>query len=540
MSTDLPLKKNWRGDCASLKIYCRMVRTSAMVLGLAAIVCLHLPRSTAAQTITAASCSNGDVQKALRKVAKDGAVVNIPAGTCHWTTPVTYNQTHSTTIQAAGAQTPRGGKDETIIYDDTNHGGGGGSPALAIETAAGKSFRLTGLAIYTNSANQTVAYNGVVGVSGSSKAVRIDHNHFHIGGNGTHGLQTQGWLYGVIDHNLFDQGGNLFFIEFASPGWNGKGDPDGYGNSSWTDGPNFGTASFMFAEDNTFTGDGWAFDCINGARFVFRHNNVGTHTRLQTHGLTSDIHRGCRAMEVYGNTFTYSSSPSTDNYAFVVQLESGTGLWWGNTITGFVQFIHEDTVRTKSVTYTQTPPPNGWGYCGSSFNGSLSPWDGNTNSTGYPCIDQVGRGKGDLLTGKQWPNVVNSLTGKITWPHQESEPVYVWNNTFHRVGYTNDAYWANADSVAIENRDYYLELPNFKEPVNFNGTAGIGQGLLSARPNTCTPVVGYWATDTNTLYTCTATNTWTNFYTPYTYPHPLVGNSETPPLPPTEPAAIIH
>jgi len=215
-------------------------------------------------------------------------------------------------------------------------------------------------------------------------------------------------------------------------------------------------------------------------------------------------------------------------------------LWWGNTITGFVQFIHEDTVRTKSATYTQTPPPNGWGYCGSSFNGTPSPWDGNTNSTGYPCIDQVGRGKGDLLTGKQWPNLVNSLTGKITWPHQASEPVYVWNNTFNRVGYTSDAYWANADSVAVENRDYYLQLPNFKEPASFNGTAGIGQGLLSARPRTCTPVVGYWATDTNTLYTCTVTNTWSNFYTPYTHPHPLVGSSGAPPTSSADPAAIIN
>src|SRR5689334_18269976 len=170
---------------------------STRVLGLAAILfCLHAPCGTKAQTITAASCSNTDLQKALRKVASDGTIVSIPPGTCHWTTPVSYNQTHSTTIQGAGAQTPSGGKDETIIFDDTNHESGGGSPAFAITTAAGKSFRLTGIAIYTDSANTTVAYNGVVGVSGSSKAVRIDHNHFHIGGNGTHGLQTQGWLYG--------------------------------------------------------------------------------------------------------------------------------------------------------------------------------------------------------------------------------------------------------------------------------------------------------------------------------------------------------
>ena len=57
----------------------------------------------------------------------------------------------------------------------------------------------------------------------------------------------------------------------------------------------------------------------------------------------------------------------------------------------------------------------------------------------------------------------------------------------------------------------------------FDGTAGIGVGPLSARPTTCTIGVAYWATDTNILYKATATNTWTAYYTPYIYPHPLRG-----------------
>jgi len=61
----------------------------------------------------------------------------------------------------------------------------------------------------------------------------------------------------------------------------------------------------------------------------------------------------------------------------------------------------------------------------------------------------------------------------------------------------------------------------WQQVVPFTGTTGMGVGLLSARPATCTTGVGYWATDTQTLYRATATNTWEVYYRPYSYPHPL-------------------
>ena len=67
-----------------------------------------------------------------------------------------------------------------------------------------------------------------------------------------------------------------------------------------------------------------------------------------------------------------------------------------------------------------------------------------------------------------------------------------------------------------DNRDYYTHA------TSFDGTSGTGTGLLSARPATCTTGVAYWETDHSTLDRCTATNTWTNYYTPYTYPNPLI------------------
>src|SRR5205807_8065558 len=138
-----------------------------------------------------------------------------------------------------------------------------------------------------------------------------------------------------------------------------------------------------------------------------------------------------------------------------------------------------------------------------------------------------------------FPTVVNSVTRAGAWPKETLEPIYVWGNTYNPLrNESTSALWATyaeERDVIVENRDYYLQLPNYKEPnAIFNGTAGVGQGVLSKRPATCTPLVAYWATDTNTLYQCFAKNTWTVYYTPYTYPPPLHGKSfVSSPAPPT-------
>ena len=94
----------------------------------------------------------------------------------------------------------------------------------------------------------------------------------------------------------------------------------------------------------------------------------------------------------------------------------------------------------------------------------------------------------------------------------------------------------------VANRDYYPSASGVQtSPTSpFDGTSGTGWGTLANRPTTCTPGVAYFATDQGSwntsssnpygvqqngadgvLYKCTAPNTWTLYYTPYTYPHPL-------------------
>jgi len=113
----------------------------------------------------------------------------------------------------------------------------------------------------------------------------------------------------------------------------------------------------------------------------------------------------------------------------------------------------------------------------------------------------VGRGPGDLLSNYDPPLPQE-------WPQQELAPLYGWSNTL------NGKYGAiKSDSPHIqENRDFYNVPDSMVGPV-------------ANRPSACTPYEAYFATDENTLYKCTAADTWTAYYKPYKYPHPLTVNN---------------
>jgi hypothetical protein len=544
------------------------------LLLLALLVYAFSGAGTQAQTINAASCSSTDVQAALNSVAADGTVVNIPAGTCTWTTAVSYNQVYSTTIQGqtvvTGTCAPGGSctaTDNTTISDGLTRPSGGSScgtgdgPMWQFSTAPGKSLRLTGVSFTYSSSGSTCV--GTIRVSGTGKSTRIDHSHFT--NNSYVGIGWTSWTYGVVDHNLFSiSGGAWNAIKFEENNWidptSGLADTLGVGDGSWGDTTTFGSNRAVYVENNTFTwggtgnnGNGYADDCTSGGRFVWRFNQLNS-AMLQTHPTGGgQRHRGCRVEEVYMNTFTGIHGQGNDYNAF--WLSSGSALVWGNTTNnGYSEFVTLHSMRRNNNTYTQNTTPGGWGYCGTSFSGTGSNWDLNSNSSsGRRCIDRPGAGIGDRLVN-DFPNVTNHATGCTTssscaWIHQQLEPVYEWLNTAPVT-----FFWNAVDGELLANEDYY----NYT--ASFNGTSGVGSGTLASRPSSCTPNpdsggiggVSYWATDQGNwnqsgsggqgqLYTCTATNTWTPYYTPYAYPHPLVAGSSVGTItPPTNLNAIVN
>jgi hypothetical protein len=250
-----------------------------------------------------------------------------------------------------------------------------------------------------------------------------------------------------------------------------------------------------------FNVSGNAIDANYGGAYVFRYNTL-KNVYAECHSMLGG-NRATRFWELYGNTFERTGT----YFWYPIYLRGGTGIVFDNTFKGL--WSNFGTIVDNRRSFDTN-------YVSSICDGS-STLDGNEDSTGYPCRDQIGRGNDTQLWNYSSP-------GAYTQP---LIPAYVFNNRRHDNNALAPMNVAGNSSQHIKaNRDFYNQTDSF------NGTSGVGRGTLASRPSTCTTGVGYWATDQGdwnksgsggqgVLYKCVSTNTWEAYYTPYEYPHPL-------------------
>lgn len=298
-----------------------------------------------------------------------------------------------------------------------------------------------------------------------------------------------GQIRGVIGNNIFDKCA-VIIRAFSN------NDTREWANTAFNQ-FTFGTADNLYFESNTIqyststsnpTADNGWIETGQGARLIVRYNtwnmansgggNTIPQSFWDTHGFQSwsggvnSGNTGTMPVEYYGNTIT------TPFHAFQIEnMRASWGLFYNNIYTG--------------------PDSPGYDLYGESPTGAC-PSDINPTPTNYiPYVNNT-----YFFNNQVNGSIANASIDGFVPPCITGQNTNWWNY--------NAACTTSACST------------------------GIGRGTTPPT-GTCTTGVGYWVNSTPTptasssvtqagqFYKCTSTNTWTLYYTPFTFPHPLLG-----------------
>lgn len=518
-----------------------------------AIVILTWSGFSALGTVYDSDGSVASVQYLHDNWAQDGDTITLPAGTFSWTTRVTITKGITLSGQSTTDPVHKTADDQTIILVGT--GGTGNDPLINLNSAAGKSYRITGVTFRTGRTG-VVNSNGMVILNGNSQSVRVDHCHFNELPYENNRLASYG-PWGVVDHNVFDQTTNAGFpMTFGNQHWNG--DTGNWGDKSWAEPPYYGSEKFMFVEDNCFLNTSGVFrgahDACFGARFVFRHNHCYDMGN-GSHGTEVGRSRGVRAIEIYGNDYHW-----TIPLAGIGGIRSGSFLMHDNTHDGL--FSNMDMTIGAYRTFANDNPTFG-------ASTGENPWDYNvteadgTHVDGHPpylfdsgTCSAGSNGTTLVDTGKTWAinqwvgytaettiNGINKIA-KIT-----ANTATVLTVQFEN-GRGTAVVWAAGMTYNI--RKFLISMD---QPCRGAGDMIVGQTPINQTTNTpswvhqalepCYSWNNVWTPTGTHVNNINPTNSCRTFllpghdyfndtampgYRPYVYPHPLVspGPSPTP------------
>lgn len=436
------------------------------------ILWLALLSPARAATNTAASTSYTDVTNAIAH-ANLGDTVLLPVGTNAWPETVFISgitlQGHST--------------NDTVICDGTVMFAS--DSTLQLSVRSNYLTRVTGIQ-FTITNNIYANFSGMVEVYGEQSSWRIDNCFFNS--TGAKSIRVGDSAYGLIDHNLF-RGSNKQYIQvngssYGDASWAAD---DTFGTTNVVcieDDTFFDASNFGFID----TADGGRV-CVRhctfkGSFFVVHGTETGQRYRscrqLEVYQNAfiypssfayDDFYTGCDirggTAVIFSNTFTGYNSAINLNVYRETDNDPAFTPWYGATgLNGYdnnsVLLLSGNASATSNKLYVASAfwTANQWLGCtvynsnsvgGVKVCGIVTGNDTKTMTfkssrtaayqmyftngdpfvvhAAYPTIDQLGSGKGDLMS--------NDVPVAV-WPHQASDPCYFWSNTIYR--YENNAY----------------------------------------------------------------------------------------------------
>ena len=315
--------------------------------------------------------------------------------------------------------------------------------------------------------------------------LKIHDNAFN--GSSVRDIVLDGFEFGVFYNNTFS--GNFIAVSSIGIGWAGETYPHV-----------FGSANYPYFEDNTFgngTGE-FVTEEGQGGRLAFRHNKIIGYACS-----------GCEVFDIHGDQNSGGTSISTEIYHNTIDVGSSGTYRWVHHRGGQAIIANNSVSRNVGFNFTEY---RSWG-----GNGICTSYPVNLDSNGNKCSPV-----GSSCVEKQ---VNNSFYFNNTAGGSQQTPSYTDGGSDGGSCGSNPPWGEN--QFIQQNREYWM--PTF--------------GPTSALPTSCSATGNtfYGATDSDVIYKCTSANTWSIFFQPYTYPHPLrTGAGGNAPASPTNLTAIVQ
>lgn len=359
--------------------------------------------------IAASGYTQSAVQAAVNS-ANDGDTVSVPAGSATWASPVTWSDKNINVIGAGIGKT-----NITVT----------GSSAFSVTDGAKANFRISGMSI-----GGVPSGGYFIQVSSYYQTTpqwvygwQIDHIAFNEGSNATISVYTLGVNWGLIDNCTFTgshPGADSYDISVRSYYYYEQTNSKYLGSYDWSLPLDLGTYKALYIEQCTFNNTGTStyhpFLSQGGGRVVFRHNTVSGLGSIYFEGAMGTSLGPCK-YEIYNNTWVNPSAlQDSSGHGAIFINGGGTGVIFDNTIDrntiyanagGNIDITERRATDSSVATLASTYACNGT----RSWDGSPGVPLGNTETTGWPCIGQIGR-----------------ASGASSYPGGISAPLYMWNN----------------------------------------------------------------------------------------------------------------